>query len=135
MPATEGLFRKLFAQRSVQILIVIGLYLSCAAHLPVFVHQLFFTLSVLIKELLVWMMPVTVFFFIAYTVSFFKQKAPLFILSLLIFEALSNFTSVWYSYFAAHLTTQSLDMIQPYNLQSSMEPLWVLPYVRPTWWG
>lgn len=138
MCATDGIsshMQKILSQRSVQILIVIGLYLIFAAHMPVYVHQFFYTMSMCIKELLVWMMPVTVFFFIAHTVSFFKQKAPLFILSLLAFEALSNFTSVWYSYFAAHIATQSLGMIQPYDLQSSFEPLWKFPYTRPTWWA
>ena len=138
MHATDGIFfhiRKILSQRSMQILIVIGLYLLFASHIPVGIHQLLYTMSMGIKEILVWMMPVTVFFFIAHTVSFFKQKAPLFILSLLAFEALSNLTSVWYSYFAAHIATQSLDMIQPYNLQSSFEPLWEFPYTRPIWWA
>ena len=137
MPVTNNFFKhikQLLSQRSAQTVLSLVLYLSLATYLPLWVHQSLYTASILIKDLLVLVMPITVFFFISYTVSYFEKKAPFFILSLLLFEFLSNFTSVWYSYFCAHFVTKSLQVIQQYELESSIEPLWKLTYTKPIWW-
>jgi hypothetical protein len=127
--------KNLLCTRSVQTILIIGIYLCVASYLSLEIHQIFYTTSMTIKETLAWLMPLTVFFFVSHTVSFFERKAPFFILSLLVFEAISNFSSVWYSYFAAHFITQSLQIGQQYELQTSLEPLWTFSYIRPVWWG
>ena len=49
------------------------------------------------------MLPITVCLFIAHAVASFEKRAPLFVLTLFLFEGLSNTVSVWYAYGAASL--------------------------------
>ena len=98
--------------RSIQIIVIILSYVILADFLPLELQQLFYTISLLIKELLIWLMPLTICAFIANTVRTFKKQAIVFIISLVIFEAISNFTSVWYAYFAANLVS---DTMQPFG--------------------
>jgi Na+/H+-dicarboxylate symporter len=122
-------------QRSVQTVLVLGLYICFAAYLPLLAHQSFYTVSLFIKDLLVWMMPVTVGFFIANTVAGFEKKAPLFIVTIVLFEALSNFSSVMYSYAWGHALVDRLPSIQSCAFDESFKALWRLPFVKPAWWG
>lgn len=122
-------------QRSVQTVLVLGLYVCFAAYLPLLAHQIFYTISLFIKDLLVWMMPLTVGFFIANTVAGFERKAPLFILTIVLFEAFSNFSSVMYSYFWGHALIERLPSLQTTSFDESFKALWRLPFVKPMWWA
>lgn len=127
---------KWLQHRSLQIVLVIGLYLMTASLLPMWMHQTFFMISLFIKDLLIWMLPITVAFFIAYAISSFEKRAPLFILALFLFEAISNSLSVWYSYGCGHLCASFLSQTaasQPMN--ESFEPLWRLTLTKPSWWS
>ena len=68
----------LIRHRSVQILFILAIYLMIASFLPMQVHRSFYTVSVLIKDLLLWMLPLMVGFFIAHAISSFEKRAPLF---------------------------------------------------------
>lgn len=96
---------------------------------------MFYTVSLFIKDLLLWMLPCTVGFFIAYAISSFEKKAPLFIFSLFIFEALSNAMSVWYAYGCAHLASGSITHVQGAALTETFLPLWRLAFIKPAWWS
>jgi len=85
---------KLLKHRSFQVLVVLLLYLATASFIPLSVHQAFYTLSLFIKDILLWLLPLTVGFFIAHAIASFEKKAPLFILALFLFEGLSNASSV-----------------------------------------
>lgn len=122
-------------QRSVQTVLVLGLYICFAAYLPLAVHQSFYTVSLFIKDLLVWMMPFTVGFFIANTVAGLERKAPLFVLTIVLFEALSNFSSVMYSYVWGYALIDHLPVIHVTNFDESFKALWRLPFVKPVWWA
>lgn len=122
------------AQRSVQTLMILSLYVALAAYLPVTIHQSFYTISMLIKDLLMLIMPLTVGIFIAHTVQSFERSAPAFILILLIFEAFSNLSSVWYAYFSASFAAEYLPSFGAEKLNSTFETLWRLPLSKPTWW-
>lgn len=122
-------------QRSMQTVLVLGLYICFAAYLPLAAHQSFYTVSLFIKDLLVWMMPLTVGFFIANTVAGFERKAPLFILTIVFFEAISNFSSVMYSYVWGLALIDRLPAIQPIAFDESFKALWRLSFVKPAWWG
>ena len=126
---------RLIQQRSVQTVVVLALYVCFAASLPLQVHQTFYTISLFIKDLLVWMMPFTVLFFIANTVAGFERKAPLFILTIVLFEACSNFSSVWYTYGWGHVLVDRLPSIQSSTFDESFKALWRLPFVKPVWWS
>ncbi len=121
--------------RSFQILLVLSIYLASAAHLPDWTHHAFYTFSLLIKDLLLWMLPLSVGLFIAHAIGSFEKKAPLFILTLFLFEAVSNGCSVWYAYGCGHLASNFLPSVEPKLLNETFAPLWRLPSLKPAWWS
>lgn len=122
-------------QRSVQTLLVLTLYVLFASFLPLSLHQFFYTISLLIKDLLIWVMPLTVGFFIANAVTSFERRAPIFIVVLLLFETFSNFSSVWYAYFTAALASEHVSSCDAVALKTTFSALWRLPFERPAWWS
>ncbi|MBU6384154.1 MAG: cation:dicarboxylase symporter family transporter [Verrucomicrobia bacterium] len=121
--------------RSMQVCLVVGLYLMCAPFLSMEMHQGLYTISLLIKDVLLWMLPITVSLFIAYAISSFEKQAPLFILFLFLFEAVSNSLSIWYAFGCGHVAGMYLPASAPEILNSAFGPLWRLPLTRPAWWG
>ncbi len=121
--------------RGVQVLLILALYLSIAQFLPSEVHQGLYTISLFIKDLLMWLLPLTVGFFIAHAIGSFKRQAPLFIITLVIFEALSNFSSVWYAYLGGHLAAPHLPALKLAISSYDFSELWRLPLFRPAWWA
>jgi len=122
-------------QRGIQTLLLLTLYVCFASCFPAAIHQLFYTISLFIKDLLHWMMPLTICFFIAHTIQSFERKAPLFVLILICFEAFSNLSSVWYAFFSAHTVADYLPTFQATSLQNEFQALWRLPLTRPGWWS
>lgn len=125
----------IFKHRGVQVLLVLAVYFSVAQLLPIGVHQGLYTISVFIKDLLMWLLPLTVGFFIAHAIGSFKQQAPLFIITLVVFEALSNFSSVWYAYLGGHLAVEHLPPLTLATSNYDFSALWRLPLFRPAWWS
>jgi hypothetical protein len=125
----------LLKHRSFQVLLVLSAYVLLADLLPNVANQFFYAISLLIKDLLVWIMPLTVGLFIAYAVRSFGGKAPLFIISLLIFEGCSNFCSIWYAYACASFAADQLPSFGTSTLSSDFTALWRLPLSKPAWWS
>src|SRR5437868_3728188 len=98
----------IFKHRSFQVAFSVMFYLLLAPVLPEFAHQSLYTASLLIKDILLWSLPLTVCFFIGYAIVSFEKKAPLFILSLFLFEAISNACSVWYAYGCGFFVTSNI---------------------------
>jgi Na+/H+-dicarboxylate symporter len=121
-------------QRSLQTILILVVYSLTAGILPSIVHQFFYTTSLFIKDVLVWLMPLTVCFFIAHAIMSFERKAPILIAALMMFEATSNFASVWYALGLAHAAADSLPLLKPVHLDQSFETLWRLPFIKPQWW-
>ncbi len=121
--------------RSVQIILILLSYVILADFLPLLWQQLFYTISLLIKELLIWLMPLTICAFIAHTVRAFKKQAIAFILALVIFETISNFSSVWYAYFAASVVSDTILSFETTVFSAQFSALWQLPLVKPIWWS
>ncbi len=128
-------FLKLCKQRGFQTVSVITLYLLFAQALPPKAHQLFFSVSKTIQEALLWVLPVVVCFFIAYTISLFKKSAPLFLLAIVIFEAISNSFSVWYAYACGLCVSSTIPLLESTNMSLTFSPLWQVPFSRPTFWS
>lgn len=122
-------------QRGIQTLLLLSLYILFAQFLPLTLHQLFYTFSMLIKDILLWVMPVVVSFFIAHALQSFERRAPLFIIVLLIFEGLSNLSGVWYAFFSASSVVNLLPTLEPMSLESDFQALWRIPFARPYWWS
>jgi hypothetical protein len=125
----------LLRKRSIQVALAVALYLGLAPSLPMEVHQGLYTISLFIKDLLLWMLPITVSLFIAHAISSFEKKAPFFVLFLFLFEAFSNTVSVWYSFGCGHLAASSIQGLVPYHVADTFTSLWRLPLARPAWWA
>jgi len=126
---------KCIHNRFFQILFLIFLYVFIAGILPKFVHQFLFSLSLSIKELLLWILPLTVAFFIAHTIQSFEHRAPTFIIAIVIFELCSNFLSVWYGYICGYLAQTFVPVLEMPNWKTQFDPLWTLSAQRPSWWS
>ena len=121
--------------RSIQTIGVLLLYVFVADTLPAGAHQMLYTMSVFLKDCLIWMMPLTVTFFLAKSVQGFGIKAPLFVATLILFEFLSNFSSVWYAYGAAKLVQPYLPVLKLSHMTESLQILWKIPVSPPRWWS
>lgn len=122
-------------QRSLQILLLIFLYLCFAPYLPMKAHQAFYTISLFIKDLLLWLLPITVTFFIAHTIFSFEKKAPLFILFLFLFETFSNAMSVWYAFGCGLIAKSHLSITSCETFIDDFAPLWRIGITKPSWWA
>ena len=123
------------SHRGVQVLILVLTYLLIARFLPLEIHQGLYTISILIKDTLLWILPLTVGCFIAHTICSFHQKAPLFIFCLLLFEALSNLCSVWYAFGCGHMAGSFLPSISMPGGNIEFSTLCSFPFARPCWWS
>ncbi len=122
-------------QRSIQTLLVLLTYILIASYLPLEVHQLFYTISLFIKDILIWLMPLTVGFFIANAVTSFERRAPLFVFLLVLFEAFSNLSSVWYAFATANCAAEFVPSCSRLALESDFSALWRLHATSPAWWS
>ncbi len=122
-------------QRSIQTILILGLYILIAPLLPLVLNQGLYTISLFIKDVLMWVMPLTVGFFIAFTVTSFERRAPLFIIILLLFETFSNLTSVWYAFGCANIAAEYLPAVKASSIDSDFAALWRIPLARPAWWS
>ena len=122
------------SQRSIQIFLAIVLYLGLSPILPQEAHQGLYAISLLMKDLLLWILPLSVGFFIAHAVFSFEKQAPLFILTLFIFEWLSNSLCVWYTFGCGHLAIHSLSTMSGGEIVDNFTPLWRFAFSKPAWW-
>ncbi|RYE05676.1 MAG: cation:dicarboxylase symporter family transporter [Rickettsiaceae bacterium] len=121
--------------RSFQILLILALYAAFADQIPMKIQQALYATSLLIKELLVWIIPMTVAMYIANTIQSFEKKAPFFIIALVIFEGLSNFSAVWYGYISAIIASKYSHSFAIVDLNNSFTPLWKISSIKPSWWS
>lgn len=121
--------------RGIQVLLAVALYFMFAQHLPDPVHRGLYTISVCIKDLLLWILPLTVGAFIANTTCSFERRAPIFILTLFAFEAISNLASVWYAYGCGQIVQCMLPAISMQPSDHPFSTLWTLPISKPSWWS
>ena len=126
---------KYLKHASVQTILIIGFYALYANSLADVAHRAFYTASILIKDVLIWTMPLTIFSFIAYTVSSFKSKAPMFIVILILFEAISNFLCVWYGIGSANMISNKLNAFELIRIDNEFSEIWKIPFIQPSWWS
>lgn len=119
----------------IQVILIITFYLLLANSLPLEIHRFFYTTSIFIKDLLILLLPITVGFFIANTVSGFERKAPIFIVFIILFEALSNFSCVWFAFLSGHIAVDHLPILKLSSQNFDFTPLWQMPNFKPYWWS
>ncbi len=101
---------------------------------PIWIQRAFYTISIFLKETLVFVMPLIVFSFIFACLSAFQKKAPILILMILTFVVISNFIFVQIGYFAGeiflpHLGYHAANAIQKTSVSlSPLEPFFTIPY-------
>ena len=81
------------------------------------------------------MLPITVGLFIAHAISSFEKHAPLFIVSIFLFEIFSNSISIFYAFGCGHVAAGSLHIMEPLHSADSFSPLWRLGVIKPGWWS
>ncbi|MBP7190304.1 MAG: cation:dicarboxylase symporter family transporter [Rickettsiaceae bacterium] len=125
----------LLKYRSIQTIVALTIYAVVAPFLNIVIHEGLYTISLFIKDLLIWMMPITVCVLIASTIDSFEKKAPLFVLFLVMFEGTSNFLSVSYAFLCGNVISDAVPSFEIVNLDDSFKALWRIPIARPVWWG
>lgn len=101
---------------------------------PEIIQQIFFTISVAMKETLVFCMPLIIFSFIVACLSAFQQRAPLLIVMILTFVVISNFLFVQLGYVAGDIFLPFLGyhasnvVAKTATLVPPLEPLFSIPY-------
>jgi hypothetical protein len=126
---------QVFKHRAVLIISLLTLFLLTATVVPITLHQGFYTLSLFIKDIMLWLLPLTVGSFIASTIVGFEKKAALFVGTLVVFEAVSNFTSVMFAYLAAGSVSDIVPEAMIGKQSVQFLPLWKLPLSRPSFWS
>jgi hypothetical protein len=121
--------------RGIQVLLVSVAYLACVPFLPEGAHRFFYTCSLGIKDILLWALPLSVGLFIAHAVLSFERRAPLFVITLFLFEMASNALSVWYAYGCGLLSVHDLQLPEHQSVSVVFEPLWRLAALPPAWWS
>jgi Na+/H+-dicarboxylate symporter len=122
--------------RGFHTLALLGLYLLLSPFLPLSVACFLYSISVLIKEILGWIIPFTVCFFIAKSLTSFKKEALVFLGFLLVFEGISNFLSVFFSYGAGIVLSPFFSDVFSFSAKTDLlKPLWHLPFSKPSFFS
>lgn len=107
--------------------ILIGLIMFFGDLVPTGIQRAFFTVSIFMKETLVFFMPLIVFAFIFSCLSSFQKRAPLLIVMILTCVILSNFAFTQLGYFAGDIFLPHLDYPANQSVQK-LTPFFVVPY-------
>ena len=124
-----------YSNRSIQILLLLTIYLISTPYLDLATQSFFYTISVFIKDVLMIIMPLTVTIFISATIQSFKNKAIFFIVAITIFEACSNMMSVWYSIMSAYAISDLIPTLSISTSAEQLSALWRLPFKMPSFWS
>ncbi len=120
----------------IKLVLSIILIMVFGAWIPEGVQRAFFTLSIFMKETLVFCMPLIVFAFIFSCLSSFQKKAPLLIIMILSFVVASNFLFTQLGYIAGdiglpHLGYHAANAVEKIaSALPPLEPFFTIPYPR-----
>lgn len=104
-------------------------------YLDTSVHRGFYTTSLFIKDMLMFVLPLMIAVFVSSSLASFKAKAPLLIVSLLLFEFVSNASSVIYAYLVGLVSLDHLQGIAKPEAAQSFEPFFSIGFLRPKFWS
>lgn len=103
-------------------------------YLPLSAISVFYTISIVIKDILMFVLPLVVFSYLLAALTSFEKRAPLLILALLSLVVLSNGLTVMTSYFIGGALLPPLVSGQITALgesQTLVQPLFTLPFKNP----
>ena len=124
----------LLSHRITMIIILVSLYIVFSQHIPLNIERCMYAISLSIKDVLLLLMPISIFAFISTSIISFQKKATLFVVSIVLFEALSNFTSTWYAYITAMMVNNNVIAVVN-QAQHDFTPLFRLGINKSTWWN
>lgn len=129
-------FLSFFLSTPAQLLSIVALVFIFASHIPHPAARSAYTISLLIKDALLIVLPVAVASYIASTLISFRQNAILLVISLLTFEAVSNSTSVMYAYAVAINFEEWIPVFKTSQGQlNSLIPYFTITDIRPSFWS
>lgn len=119
-----------------QLLVILIFVLLFGSSLPFDAVRLFYTLSLIIKDLLLFVLPLAVAAYIAATLISFRNQAIWLVVLLFLFEGVSNGVSVFYAYGVGYLF-QDLVPLSAVSEQALQEirPFLSLADYRPSVWS
>lgn len=125
-----------FLSTPIQLLSLVLFVFLFSSYIPYEVMQGAYTVSLLIKDLLLIVLPVAVASYIASTLISFRQNAILLVITLLTFEAVSNATSVMYAYTIATSFEEWIPVFKSTQKQfSALIPYFTISHLRPSFWS
>ena len=96
----------------------------------------FYSLSIGLKDILLWGLPLVIGVFIATTLQSFEKKAIMFVCFLMIFEALSNASSVLVAYGIAYSCESIIQLPTPFLAPLlTLKPFLDLAAYKPSFWS
>ncbi len=129
-------FSSFLLSTPIQLLSIVLLVVLFASHIPHTAARGAYTISLLIKDLLLIVLPVAVASYIASTLISFKQNAILLVIALLTFEAISNATSVMYAYTVATSFENWIPVFKgTHEHVASLTPYFTIGNMRPSFWS
>ena len=125
----------LLYNRGLQIILLVSVYIGFIEHIPFILHNVLYSFSLIIKNFLLLLMPIVVSVFIATTIDSFKKQALIFVAVLFSYEAISNFATLWYSYFFGMVLSSEIPSFASSEFHNILSPIIQMPNIRPSWWN
>lgn len=133
---TNILKHPIFSLKPFQILLILSILGVLTPFLSMTHYRILYTISVIIKDLILWILPFSVCIFIATSLTSFKNTAFLFLGLLAIFEGVSNASSVYAAYGlfkflplakASMSISPNIHTLTPYISLGQYKPIWWTP--------
>lgn len=122
---------KLLKSLPVQLILCVVFASFVGSFLNTKTTQFFFTLSCLLKDYLMFLLPAIIMSYIASAILGLKQQAPFLLLGILLLICLSNFLSIQASYYVSVLTLPFVIDPRPIHLTQAVDiitPLFDFPF-------
>jgi hypothetical protein len=94
----------------------------------------FYTFSIFLKDCLMLFLPIAIMIYIATALKDFKKNTAFVILLIVLFEAISNTSAVWYAYFAIKLNSFDFVLLPPGSTKD-LETFFSISFLKPSFWS
>lgn len=115
------------------ILLTFALFFISIPFLPIEATRIFYTISLVIKEFILWTLPPFVCINIAFLIKNTKAQAALLIVMIAGFEFLASTGALLYTYGFAQITLPTLTMTK--GCGACLKPFFDLSFLRPSFWS
>jgi Na+/H+-dicarboxylate symporter len=116
----------------IALIITISIPLLLGSYIPYQAKSFFYTISLIIKNCLTFVLPFFVFGFLAHSLISLREKAVLFIVMLLVMVATSNFTAIFTAYGIGSVLLPMFDIQMNATIDSELELAPMVEFSLPT---